>query len=1566
MADGCTCSGWLRRRVPVAGHGWRNVWCMLKGSTCTCYMTEEADDEVARFIVSARTRAIAFKAPNAPGECAQLRNRRPHGFAVVVDDSKRSNLWEILYFEAEHADELQRWLAAFQQAASLVATHEADRQKKLPRSQSPKNPPTVTSTPSSSPTMLHAAKADAVRASGEKHAELRKTVTRQLEAIGHCRKENAHLLHQTREYELRRIRLLENNAHKQYQACTATWSNQSEFSFTTNPEFVDSSSDEEAELVSEKLDMDLPATPDEVAEDLTQRGTSLGQLLEFVEDQKLADRVGLKTREVVRDIILPLTRSQCCALADIMRGCRAYCDHMKSVVKIPPGRKRPSVVVSHYWEDDFMNLVYSLTEFFASKRSVNKDDFSASELRKTFWVSAFAQNHHRAFCGSADYPCSCGTRKALRSTSHSETDKFELVVQRVDEHVLVVDAHFQVIRRMSILAELYEAMLHRRHCTLIGQLEEAVVRKPHVAVSMRDAEDDEACMKKGILGRIEASVGVNHCNSQLNVKIHSELEQHRFFLLAKRGAWDQVRAMAAKDSRLVETRNRTDYNTTVLHVLCGGSIDDADTVKHLISLQADPTARENMLLRTPAHLAAQGGLLDTCIALASSKCDMGLRSMTGHTALDYAIHGASLCDLHEEPGQIIRRRRCLRLAGMFIDRPWLPADDGKLHSPFFRAAWRGDAALLTQMLDDDPNLIHARDRHYGGFTALHFVCERSGSPALIVYLVNKKADVAARSRGGESTEVGTGLWTPLHCAAFHGHREAVEALISLKASALNKDTSGRTPKDMALARGFGDTAALLASWEDLEANAKASSETAQAGKAKSLTKKLQRHLADIKSSSKVVSNLRRSSFRGMYVEQAAHEGQGEAENLIVITDPGQDNDFELMVLQLSELTRQGEVTILAMVTNMKPAVRRAALLRGTLDMVGLQNVPVGIGKDQGKDVPDTFSVYVCENKTGVDYFTKNLEEAQAVVDEEVGNARYSDGQELLKNVLRRAADKSVTVLVLSACTDIEELASNEEPLFLAKVKKVVCVGGVQATKQAQSGDDRFQQLRRVRDHRRLLPDMTARTNQNDPEAAQSFYQRCQELGVDLIVLGRFAAYRIMVPRATYDLMIRCPVPNPVVCRMYFAQLTNIEDLWQKVHQGGQLPARCDRKWFCNTFLEGQGMDRGPNDQIWDLVQRFIVYAPLALLAVFPETYKRYFKPERFLNADGRSSVQVLGLSDEVPGVMQDAVDECQGYLLSMWMRAAGRPQQFSVERPRALKEMTLTASLSPMKKHSPEFIDMLSHSVHGLLNTEWPSLKNSSLLGTWRDRDRLMRNIGPAMMLVPWQTIESLGRIPHSCEHRTITLEQGATIASSLGARFFIEMCSHRWASPYAPDFRENSKARALVEWAKYRWSCGLGTFFWIDYACIDQSDIVPGVIMLPLYVSSCNAIVCFDSPEYEGRGWCRAERVLFASFVAPNLEVISHNFRFIGAADQQPHTEGKVLVTNPREGVLSYNSDLATIGELVEICEAHWSQCWKDGLMKVCEDRTKLKGVKQLRFGETQLRVRTFNVHEARWQGAD
>ena len=256
--------------------------------------------------------------------------------------------------------------------------------------------------------------------------------------------------------------------------------------------------------------------------------------------------------------------------------------------------------------------------------------------------------------------------------------------------------------------------------------------------------------------------------------------------------------------------------------------------------------------------------------------------------------------------------------------------------------------------------------------------------------------------------------------------------------------------------------------------------------------------------------------------------------------------------------------------------------------------------------------------------------------------------------------------------------------------------------------------------------------------------------------------------------------------------------------------------------------------------------------------------------------------------------------------------------------------------------------VSDMLDNEWPQHQNSSLLDTWKIRDEKMRSIGPAMVLVDPLDLERLGRMPKYSEQLFITMTEAHSRAQSKGQRFFIEFFSHRWPDVNQPDDKHNSQAKALVQWSLFRRANGLDVYFWIDYSCMDQEDVLPGVQMLPLYVASSNNILCYDSPDYEERAWCRLERMLFAAFCAPNQDVIRRGFEYTEYEDQY-QVESLWTIQDPEQGILSIPEDMGRVAELKILAEAHWGECWKEGLYDIVKDQ--MRAIEELDYGQTQVR---------------
>jgi len=179
------------------------------------------------------------------------------------------------------------------------------------------------------------------------------------------------------------------------------------------------------------------------------------------------------------------------------------------------------------------------------------------------------------------------------------------------------------------------------------------------------------------------------------------------------------------------------------------------------------------------------------------------------------------------------------------------------------------------------------------------------------------------------------------------------------------------------------------------------------------------------------------------------------------------------------------------------------------------------------------------------------------------------------------------------------------------------------------------------------------------------------------------------------------------------------------------------------------------------------------------------------------------------------------------------------------------------------------------------------------------------MRVISWKTLQKLGRIPRSddCLRDGFTVSVDSLIDMDNAEIWFF---SHRWSRPLEtlPDDAANSKAEALVKiGSNYSLSWQKELYYWIDFACVDQSCPLPGIEMLPLYVALCDDFCCYCTPDYEMRAWTRLERWLRVSVTGdPSLGVLAS--ANISAVD----------VTDPVAGGITVKDDMQHVSRLTEL----------------------------------------------------
>ena len=244
--------------------------------------------------------------------------------------------------------------------------------------------------------------------------------------------------------------------------------------------------------------------------------------------------------------------------------------------------------------------------------------------------------------------------------------------------------------------------------------------------------------------------------------------------------------------------------------------------------------------------------------------------------------------------------------------------------------------------------------------------------------------------------------------------------------------------------------------------------------------------------------------------QSKAEGTSvNANPMVIITDAGRSLEDELTLVLLRAFAERGLVQLQAVVANVSPALARARLTRGTLDTLGLYNVPVGVGTDGGTGAK------------GEDTWSSSAE--QYVPREQSQSAKaLLSGRRLLHQTFVRARANSLTLLLLSSTKDAALFFRDNPELFRSKIKTVVFSGGAKVPCCPVGVEAKT-----------IEPDESSSNVAIDVASARFLFRRLQELGVPLIVLGQGAAHAAPTPRHVFDQLAE--LGSPIGCRLRSSQ-----------------------------------------------------------------------------------------------------------------------------------------------------------------------------------------------------------------------------------------------------------------------------------------------------------------------------------------------------------------------------------------------------------------------------------------------
>jgi hypothetical protein len=128
--------------------------------------------------------------------------------------------------------------------------------------------------------------------------------------------------------------------------------------------------------------------------------------------------------------------------------------------------------------------------------------------------------------------------------------------------------------------------------------------------------------------------------------------------------------------------------------------------------------------------------------------------------------------------------------------------------------------------------------------------------------------------------------------------------------------------------------------------------------------------------------------------------------MILISDPGQDLDDEMSYIMLRHLVEENLVDLKGIIATLAPSFDRARLCRGTLDLLGLHQCPVGIGSDGG-DLEGNHTAKSFE-ESAASYMPATASESCATL---------TPGRGLMYRLYHEAAPRSLTLCIIASLKD---------------------------------------------------------------------------------------------------------------------------------------------------------------------------------------------------------------------------------------------------------------------------------------------------------------------------------------------------------------------------------------------------------------------------------------------------------------------------------------------------------------------------------------------------------------------
>lgn len=306
------------------------------------------------------------------------------------------------------------------------------------------------------------------------------------------------------------------------------------------------------------------------------------------------------------------------------------------------------------------------------------------------------------------------------------------------------------------------------------------------------------------------------------------------------------------------------------------------------------------------------------------------------------------------------------------------------------------------------------------------------------------------------------------------------------------------------------------------------------------------------------------------------------QEVVIISDPNADVDDLLSYAAAAALGDEKAIKpagVVATGGDNLTRVRRARFAKGAFISLGYPFLTVTSGSDYPR----------CEGVA--DGFFADTPESMALVQK--GTAILRNPQQLLQNILARAVEKSVTLVINAQMNDVATYLQNAGEANLKKIDRIIIMAGM---------------LPELSEAGTALPDPSSYNVAVCPQGAANLFETAQKHNLRMILVPKEAVYQVQVGRDFFERIDK--LKSPAAKAAAAGVRCFLRKLWDDVRNGQYL--HFDIQRFMRVFMGEDYLANGGTitagddfDKIWPQIKYFNLYDVLSVVVSAEKVFQQF-------------------------------------------------------------------------------------------------------------------------------------------------------------------------------------------------------------------------------------------------------------------------------------------------------------------------------------------------------------------------